>query len=125
VPDNRKDEYSSFKLFVQQVKRRDLEKNRKEIPNITPVYLKKIWETQLGICPITGWQLILPKNAHVCFDSTDPRNASLDRIDNAIGYMQGNVRFVSLMANYARNNFTDEQVFEFCRAVAANHTPEK
>ena len=46
--------------------------------------------------------------------------ASIDRIDNDLGYIEGNVRFVSVMYNYARNNFTDEQVLQFAQAVVIN-----
>jgi len=35
------------------------------------------------------------------------------------GYIKGNVRFVSLMANYCRNEFTDEDVKLFCEAVTS------
>lgn len=44
-------------------------------------------------------------------------SASLDRIDNSISYMKGNVRFISVMANYARNTFDDEEVVKFAEAV--------
>lgn len=46
-----------------------------------------------------------------------PRRASLDRIDSSIGYIPGNIRFVSVMANYCKNSFSDQEVFEFCQAV--------
>jgi hypothetical protein len=35
--------------------------------------------------------------------------------------MKGNVRFISLMANYARNSMSDEELLEFCRAVEKNN----
>ena len=51
------------------------------------------------------------------FKSTAPDQASLDRIDNSKGYVKGNVRFVALIYNYARNGFDDEAVLAFCNAV--------
>ena len=48
------------------------------------------------------------------------KSASLDRIDNSKGYVQGNVRFVSVMFNFARNKFSDEEVIEFAQAVIKN-----
>jgi hypothetical protein len=30
--------------------------------DITAEYLKQLWENQKGICPFTGWGLILPKD---------------------------------------------------------------
>ena len=77
--------------------------------------LKEIWDSQQGICPLTGWKLELPTQSkqyrlHI-------KTASLDRIDNSKGYILGNVRFVSVMFNFARNNFSDEDVIEFAQAV--------
>jgi hypothetical protein len=43
----------------------------------------------------------------------------LDRIDHSKGYIEGNVRFVACIANYARNAFTDEDLQEFCEAVVS------
>jgi hypothetical protein len=48
------------------------------------------------------------------------KRASLDRIDNSKPYVQGNVRFISLMANYAKNDMTDAELVGFCKAVASN-----
>lgn len=44
-----------------------------------------------------------------------PFQPSLDRIDGRRGYTKDNVRVVWLIENYARNNFSDEQLIEFCR----------
>ncbi|BDA67962.1 hypothetical protein RIVM261_025310 [Rivularia sp. IAM M-261] len=46
-----------------------------------------------------------------------PRTASLDRIDSKLGYIEGNVQFVSVMANYAKLDFQEAQLLEFCKAV--------
>lgn len=80
-----------------------------------------LFEKQAGKCPVTGWEMILPDSTRKGWDGgNNPRNASLDRIDNDKGYVEGNVRFVSLIANMARQTFTDEQVVEFCKAVNKN-----
>ena len=78
-----------------------------------------VWEEQDGICPFTGWSMILPDNNHDGWvQGPNPRNASIDRIDNSKGYIQGNVRYICVMANYCRNGFSDEAVEDFCCAVA-------
>lgn len=117
IANNRKDEFTPFKYFVNHAKSRNNERSNKRDFNLTIDFVKQLWENQSGICPFTGWELILPPNSngHI---SPDPANASLDRIDNAKGYIQGNVRFVSVMANFARNKFADEQLINFCKAVA-------
>jgi len=116
IADNRKDEYTPFRWFVLRGEYRNKKKGYG--CDITPEYLKELWEKQQGTCPLTGWNLILPIDTRIGFSEKSIKNASLDRIDNSIGYMQGNVRFVAVMANLARQDFTDEQVIEFCKAVA-------
>ena len=40
--------------------------------------------------------------------------------DSGESYIEGNVRFVAIIANYCRNNFTDNEVKLFCKAVVNN-----
>lgn len=111
-----KDQYSSFRWFVNRGNYRSKTK-KKYGCDLTVEFLKQLWEDQKGICPFTGWEMILPENSTYPWDEKSPKNASIDRIDNSIGYMQGNVRFVSVMANLARQDFTDEQVIAFGKAI--------
>ena len=46
-----------------------------------------------------------------------PKTASLDRIDSCKGYVFGNVQFVSVMANYGKRDFLEEELLRFCKAV--------
>jgi hypothetical protein len=114
----RYDEYSMFRPFMKVVKQRNKEWN------ISLEYLKELWESQDGTCPFTGFKL--EARTHYSYKSgisgngNTPLNikvASLDRIDNSKGYIVGNVRFVSVMFNYARNIFSDEEVVEFAKAI--------
>ena len=82
-------------------------------------WLKALWEKQNGVCPFTGWRLILPETTGWKSLGDRTKRASLDRVDCDKGYVKGNVRFVSVMANWARNDFTDGELIEFCRAVSA------
>lgn len=86
IPGTRSDEYSSFRWFVARaVQRRRL----KGESNLTPQYLKQLWEKQNGICPYTGWTLILPPTTLGWTDKQSrmgqERRASLDRIDCSRG----------------------------------------
>lgn len=87
--------------------------------DLTLEYLLDIWTRANGLCPYTGLPLVhrssKKKNGH-----WNPMLASLDRVDNSKGYVQGNIRFVSLIANVARNQFSDQQLVDFCRAVVAH-----
>ncbi len=118
IPNNKRDQYTPFRYYILKGNYRNKKKNYG--CDITVEYLKDLWEIQKGICPFTGWNLILPNNTKNMWDKPNPANASLDRIDNSKGYIEGNVRFVAVMANYARNNFTDDQLIEFCKSVTNN-----
>lgn len=94
-----KDEFSPFREFIRCAKRR-------RETDIDLEYLKDLWEKQDGKCAITKIEMILERN-HL------PFQASLDRIDCSKGYVKGNVRFICLIANYARNKWDDEAVTQF------------
>lgn len=117
IPNNLRDEFTPFRHFIIKSKNRDKLKNRET--KLTVELLKILWEKQNGICPITSWKLILPESSKG-FKTYLPSNASIDRLDNSLGYTIDNVRFVAVIANLARNLFTDEQLINFCKAVATN-----
>jgi hypothetical protein len=66
--------------------------------------------------------MALPRNT-MAFeqDRHNPWKPSLDRIDSTKGYLKGNVRFVTAMANICKGAFPDEDVVAFCKAVAGYH----
>ncbi|BAY82593.1 hypothetical protein NIES267_20760 [Calothrix parasitica NIES-267] len=113
---SKRDEYSPFRQHHRLARRR-VKSNGREC-NITLEYLKQLWEKQNGRCPYTGWKLdnlqtTSDWNNHVLH----PKTASLDRIDSSRGYVFGNVQFVSLIANYAKRDFLEEELLRFCEAV--------
>lgn len=110
------DEYTDFRWYIKSIIRTS--KKKKHTYDIDLQYLKDLWELQRGICPITGCKLTL--RTHNYKQVRGPYQASLDRIDNNKGYIKGNVRFVALMFNYARNVFSDQEVIDFCKTVAKN-----
>lgn len=95
--DNRKDDLTPFRWFIHTSRTKRNNKQRKE-SNITAAYLKELWDEQKGVCPYTGWQLILPITSSRGWKSKQEKykRASLDRIDPSKGYVEGNVRFISL-----------------------------
>lgn len=115
IPGNRLDALTPFRWFVLRARQRA---EKKGPTDLTPSYLKELWEKQSGVCPFTGWALLLPDSTNGWKAGAHPKNASLDRVDNDRGYVRGNVRFVSVMANTARGQFSDEELRHFCRAVA-------
>ncbi len=79
--------------------------------DLTESYLQDLWNTQQGNCAWTGIPLTLVKTT----TGGGPRfySASLDRIDSAKGYIQGNVQFVLSALNLAKGNGSDREFVEF------------
>lgn len=100
------DTFSPFRCYLIKARAR-----RNQTTDLTLDYLKRVWESQRGICPYTGYPMSLPRNTN--HPIKNPRKASLDRIDSSKGYVQGNVEFVCLAVNYAKNGFSKEQMTEF------------
>lgn len=109
------DEFTPFRYHLRNSKRRkNLDKN------LDVQFLKELWDSQNGCCAITGFKL---EHKYLSWTKNKPKSpyqASLDRIDNSKGYIKSNVRFVCLMYNYARNNFSDEETIQFFRRMKCN-----
>jgi len=118
----KEDELSPFRLHMKCIKNPNRKKKNDSI-NFDESYLKEVWDKQEGICPFAGVRMSLRTIKGALSSSVTPYSASVDRIDNSIGYVMGNIRFICHMANIARNRYSDEQVVEFCRLVA--HHQEK
>jgi hypothetical protein len=111
----RVDEYSPFRHHLSRCRR------RKHEVTITVQDLKQIWDNQKGICPLTGWELRMASSSKWDGVRCTPRSASLDRIDSSLGYVPGNVRWISVMANYAKAAWSDEDLVAFAKAVVSVH----
>ena len=112
---NRKDQFSAFKYFIKQAKLRAKNKDKFKTYDITLEYLKSLWESQNGICAISGVKMELP--ATLAENRSSPFCASLDRIDSSIGYMQGNVQFVTQFCNLGKCSFDTDIALNFIQAV--------
>lgn len=109
---NRLDEFSKFRSHFRRLK------NRKHKIELTLEDLKEQWEKQDGKCPLTGWNLFLDRTTKTQRGNEKIINlASLDRIDPKRGYEKDNIRWICVIANYARNNYTDDDVIKFAKAV--------
>ena len=115
------DEFSPFRKHRHSIKWHC--KNSGKEFTVTLNDLKAQWEKQEGICPYTGWDLINPPTVTAWSSLPYPRSmklASVDRIDSSIGYIPGNIQFVATIANYAKHEYTEKQLREFCDAVSHN-----
>lgn len=119
------DEYSPFRWHLRTIKSRTNRKNKKAKPkecNLTLQDLKDQWESQKGICPHTNWPL---KNMATSSPEDQlpktPDRASLDRIDSSKGYVKGNVQFIALIAQLAKNNWEEKVLYEFAESIKKAH----
>lgn len=96
---------------------------RKGIPyNITAEYIEEVWNQQKGICPVLGLALDLHEHRHAV------NKATLDRIIPRLGYVKGNVAWISSLANRVKTDCTDPEVFlkvaEYVRETNLQEQPE-
>ena len=64
-------------------------------------------------CAFTGIELIFDNKSHT-------NTASLDRIDNTVGYLLGNVRWVHKTINMMKRTYSDCYFIEWCQRVVTN-----
>lgn len=114
-----RDEYSPFRFFLKLCRMRVRQKPSLGF-DLTLQYLKELWDKQKGICPYTGWQLEIAECQTKKQIKKTPDRASLDRIDSSRGYVKGNVQFVALIVQYAKNDWNEKVIFEFANAVNLN-----
>lgn len=114
------DEYSPFRKRLSYCIRKSKIKRKKQLSdcNLTLQDLKNQWEKQKGICPYTGIQMSLEECSSTRNrNDMTPNQASLDRIDSNVGYIKGNVEFVCVAINYAKNGFSKSQIIEFIKNI--------
>lgn len=109
---NRRDELSPFRRHLACMRQRGRE------CSVTLEELKAQWDNQQGVCPFTGWLLDNPATSTPEKFTFHPRRASVDRKDSSKGYTKDNIQFVALIAQFAKNSFTEEELLEFCGRVA-------
>lgn len=86
--------------------------------DIDGAYLLELYIEQDGKCPISGQSFELSNRNGV--KNVLPNAMSVDRIESSKGYVKGNVRILSIIANYCRGRWTDEEVYTFCNQVMEN-----
>lgn len=94
--------------------RRSAEKRNIEF-SVSLEYLSNLYESQNHICAITGKQI------------NSIKEASLDRINSSIGYIEGNVQWTTCQANLSKHAMTMEELYQFCKDVLnyANQQPSQ
>jgi hypothetical protein len=109
---NRLDKFSPFRYFISKANSAQRRQWYGD-SDLDLEYLSSVWESQNGICPYTGFQMELPNNTQDSQIKGKPKRASLDRINSEKGYVKGNVEFVCLAVNLAKNRFSRAEMMDF------------
>lgn len=93
--------------------------------NISEQYLWSLFLKQKGCCAISGVpiKLTTKRNKHNNIDRTI-LTASLDRIDSAIGYVEGNVQWTHKTVNIMKQSLSDSEFINWCITIANYANPE-
>lgn len=100
------------KPFAEYLRRA---KHRRWDCNLTIPILMELWLKQEGRCAFSGIPLQHPS-------ATNNRNCmgSLDRINSNVGYLTGNVQFVSCALNLAKGASKDSAITDLIRLIVEN-----
>lgn len=121
IAGNRRDIQTPFRWYMKCIRYRSRNPNRvRKETDLVIDDLVAQWTLQRGICPHTGWELVLPDSTNGWKQGLQPRCASIDRIDSSRGYIKGNIVFVAVIYNFAKNAFSEDAVLKFCEAVVEN-----
>lgn len=105
--------FGEDKAFAEILRR---VRQRKKEHDLDLEFLRDLWTKQAGRCRLTNIPLVL--------ESRDPVvRASLDRIDSKLGYVEGNVQFVSCSINWAKNSGTNEDVRRLVQLIVEASNP--
>jgi len=74
-------------------------------------WMKAQYHAQSGKCAITGKLMVKDRDKHA------PWAPSIDRLDSAKGYTPDNCRLIGYIVNCAKNQFSERELIEMCRAV--------
>lgn len=95
-----------------------MSERRKELArqaDITPETLIGLWESQQGKCAISGVPM-----THMLGKGFITTNASVDRIDNELGYTRGNVQLVCRVINIMKGVLSLTELKWWCQQVLAH-----
>ena len=99
--------------YLNNVKRRADTKVLKF--NLSQSFMTNLYLEQKGLCALTGLEI---QTGH---KTSSKMSASIDRIDNSVGYIESNVQLLHKDLNRAKFTFTQEEFIEICRAVVRKY----
>ncbi len=103
---NNRDEFTGLREHYRRVKKRPHDYN------VDLNDLLDQWNKQEGKCTYTDIELVHPNQ-----NGNNLNTASLDRIDSNLGYVKGNIQFISIACNHAKNSMTEYEMQEFMELI--------
>lgn len=87
---------------------------KKERENLTLEYILSLYDSQKGLCALSGKEMTfikIPKSDKV------HTNLSIDRIDSSKPYEEGNIQLVCAVTNVMKTTLTMSELYEWCRSI--------
>jgi hypothetical protein len=81
-------------------------------------YLVKLLAAQDGKCALSGWTLEFTRGGDFK-GGKNPRGCTVDRIDNAMGYVPGNVQLACCLPNYLKADMEITEFRALCRDIGS------
>jgi hypothetical protein len=85
---------------------------RKILFNVTNEYLWQLYQKQNGKCALSGLNIPFGKS------TKDSNDASLDRIDSSVGYIEGNIQWVHKDINKMKMELKQNRFIELCKLIS-------
>lgn len=87
-------------------------------------YLMGLWSVQRGLCAVTGRPMTWGRALREDISREGFGTAvGIDRIDNGVGYVRGNIQLVCSQVNFMRSGLSEDAFLEWCEAVVRGHEP--
>jgi hypothetical protein len=84
-------------------------------------YLYQLGEAQNWKCALSGRDLEFRRGGGIWLNQyCNPNSCSIDRIDNAQGYIEGNVQLVTWRANAAKSGMHNVEFVSLCHDVSTH-----
>ena len=101
---------------LKMARRRDVINGRTSDDSVTVDYLMGLYHGQQGLCYWSGEEMTLERglneDGNVCFSL-----CTIDRIDNTLGYVRGNLRMAQDGVNRMRSNMSDKKFANLCKRI--------
>ncbi len=86
--------------------------------DIDVLYLRTIWDNQRGRCVYSNVPLVLPTGIT---DSDDILYAAtIDRINPSVGFIKGNITFISVAMSFMKENISHEKTLKLVKLIKTN-----